>query len=736
MKNLSSFFLVFISTVVFSQVQQDVKVGLILSGGGAKGIAHVGVLKEIERAGVRIDYIGGTSMGAIVGGLYACGYSASQLEQMLLGINLSDLINDNFDRDSKSFDAKEDADRYAITLPVVKGKIQFPLSLSKGQNVYSLLVQLMYDQRNTTDFSKLPIPFYCVATDINSGEKAILDTGYLPLAVNASSALPTLFSPVKVGNLTLLDGGVADNYPIDEMLKKNVDVIIGVDVQTNVSSQHEATTFSEILTRIGSFQTQKEMAPKKEKTDIYIRPELDAINTLSFDKQAFILEQGVLAGKKASTQLIALAQKQLPREPFATEIPDAFQLDKLYIETTPNYKANYLLGKLRLKAKNIYPFQNLDEGVANLAATQNFEAFRYTLKTQNEEETLTLLLSETQQTTLLRASLHYDKLFGAQALVNLTHKHAILKNDALSLDLMLGEYLQYAFSYFIDKGRFWSIGLSAKQHQFETAAPVEVLQQSEPPNVLQSTNTRVLIQKNSGYVQTLFREEVVLGAGISHQHTVFRTNVLDTKTARFLYADNTDYYSSFGYLNVDTRDDAFYPKKGGFFAGDITYYFDAKSKSFATNFSPFFIGKATMGVTVPLQRHWSLLLHTSGGFSVGDISSPAFDFAFGGYGNAPMLHYQPFIGLPLQHAAGDSFVKAETIIDYEFTSKHHLRFLMNAGVVSDDIFSNGEWKKSIDYFSGGIAYGLETFAGPIELTAAYSPQYRRVLFHVNLGWQF
>ena len=284
--------------VISAQAQQDLKVGLILSGGGAKGIAHVGVLKEIERAGVRIDYIGGTSMGAIVGGLYACGYTASQLEEMLLSTNLNGVISDKFDRDVMSFDAKEDASRYAITLPIVKGRIQFPLSLSKGQNVYAMFVQLMHEQRNTQDFSKLPIPFYCVATDINTGEKTVLDKGYLPLAVNASSALPTLFSPVKVEDRMLIDGGIIDNYPIDEMLSKGMDVIIGVDVQTNISSTDETSTLSEVLSRIASFQTRKQMASKKAKTQIHIRPELDAFNILSFDNQKEIMAQGVLAGKR------------------------------------------------------------------------------------------------------------------------------------------------------------------------------------------------------------------------------------------------------------------------------------------------------------------------------------------------------------------------------------------------------------------------------------------------------
>lgn len=734
MKNHKALLFFFFSMVISAQAQQDLKVGLILSGGGAKGIAHVGVLKEIERAGVRIDYIGGTSMGAIVGGLYACGYTASQLEEMLLSTNLNGVISDKFDRDVMSFDAKEDASRYAITLPIVKGRIQFPLSLSKGQNVYAMFVQLMHEQRNTQDFSKLPIPFYCVATDINTGEKTVLDKGYLPLAVNASSALPTLFSPVKVQDRMLIDGGIIDNYPIDEMLSKNMDVIIGVDVQTNVSSTDETSTLSEVLTRIGSFQTRKQMASKKAKTQIHIRPELDAFNILSFDNQKEIMAQGVLAGKKARPQLLALAKNQQPRVKEQKEVPPSFQLDRLLVGTTPNYKANYLLGKLRLKSKNSYSFRKLKEGMSNLAATQNFDAFRYTLKTENGKEVLKMTPPESKHTTLFRGSLHYDKLIGALALANLTKKHAFLKNDEISLDIMLGAYFQYALSYFIDKGEFWSVGLSAKQHQFDTTAPVSL--NTDQFAISKPTNTRVLVQKNTWYVQTLFREEVVLGVGLAHQHNVFKTNLFDTQTARFLYTDNADYYSVLGYLKVDTRDDKFYPKKGGFFDGDINYYFSEKSSREDINFTPFLIAKANMGAILPLDSKWSLLLSTSGGFTVGDATSSAFDFTFGGYGNAPVLNYQTFIGLPQQHAAGDSFVKAETTIDYEFTPKHHVKMILNGGIVSTDIFKTGQWKRDIDYYSAGMAYGLETFAGPIELTAAYSPQFSRLLFHVNIGWQF
>jgi len=727
-------FLCFAFGIAIAQ-PKDVKVGLILSGGGAKGMAHVGVLKEIERAGVRIDYIGGTSMGAIVGGLYACGYSAAQLEQLLLTSDLSDLINDNYERNTKSFQDKEDSERYAITLPIVKGKIQFPISLSKGQNVYNLLVQLMHDQRNISDFSKLPIPFYCIATDLNNGKMVLLDKGFLPLAVNASSALPTLFSPVTVEQKMLIDGGISNNYPIEEMLKKKVDVIIGVDVQTGISQTDEAATFSDILVRLASFQTEKTMAPKKAKTDIYIQPDISGFTMLSFAEQVAIIARGEQAGKKAFKKLVALAKQQKPRIQSEKEIPASFQLDKLSFSQTPNYKRNYILGKIRLTPNTHYPFKKLREGMTNLAATNNFEAFRYTLTTENEQEVLEVTLNETPHTTLFRAGVHYNDLMGAIGLVNITQKHALLKNDEVSLDIALGANFRYSFSYFIDKGRFWSIGLNTSLDQFETAAPI-LVGMDDTLNVYESSKTNASIHEHTFFVQTVFREEAILGLGVAHQKNRLRTNVFDPETGKFLFADNADYYSTRGYLKVDTRDDAYFPKKGGFFNGNIAYVFSQKSPTDFGSFSPFMVGKATMGVTLPLLQKWTLSLNTMGGFTIHNPNTPTFDFLIGGYGNAPLLNYQSFIGLPQQHTGADSVVKGEMIFDYEFIPNHHAALKIHAGVVSDDIFANGKWVSTPNYFGTGLAYGLDTFAGPLECLAAYSPQYDKLLYHVSIGWRF
>jgi len=237
----------------------DLKVGLLLSGGGAKGLAHIGVLKEIEAAGVRIDYVAGTSIGAVIGGLYASGYSANEIEELILAADLQNLITDDYPRRSKSFHEKEDSERYVLTLPFYNYKFQFPSSISKGYNFYDQLVQLTAHVHHIDDFKKLPIPFFCMTTDLETGKSLLLESGFLPLAINASSALPTLFDPVQIDGSLYVDGGVANNYPLDELKEKGVDFIIGVDVQSPLGNRSSLLSASDILMQINQFSITKDI---------------------------------------------------------------------------------------------------------------------------------------------------------------------------------------------------------------------------------------------------------------------------------------------------------------------------------------------------------------------------------------------------------------------------------------------------------------------------------------------
>ena len=154
---------------------QRPKIGLVLSGGGAKGLAHIGTLKIIDSLGIKVDYIAGTSMGAIIGSAYASGYTGKQLDSVFRTIDFDKVISDEIPRSSKTFFERRSNEKYAITLPFKDFQVQLPSSLSKGQNIYDLLSGLLYHVKDIHDFSELPIPFICIATDVTTGEEVVLE---------------------------------------------------------------------------------------------------------------------------------------------------------------------------------------------------------------------------------------------------------------------------------------------------------------------------------------------------------------------------------------------------------------------------------------------------------------------------------------------------------------------------------------------------------------------------------
>ena len=313
--------------------QKKPKVGLVLSGGGAKGFAHIGALKVIDSLGVKIDYVAGTSMGAVIGSLYASGYSGKQLDSIFKGVDFDDIINDNLPREAKTSYERENSEKYVVTLPFDRFKLKLPSALSRGQNTFDLLTRLMLNTCNENDFSKLPIPFFCIATNVENGTQVILDSGNLPLAVKASSALPSLFQPVLINDELLIDGGVVNNYPIDELRAKGMDIIIGVDVQDGLANRTDLSSAPEILFQINNFRTINDMKIKSKKTDIYIKPDITSFTIVSFDDGRKIIKEGEKAAIHNSFSLDKLPKidsNKLKKE-FVKPLPDTLNLKKFIL---------------------------------------------------------------------------------------------------------------------------------------------------------------------------------------------------------------------------------------------------------------------------------------------------------------------------------------------------------------------------------------------------------------------
>lgn len=717
------------------------KVGLVLSGGGAKGFAHIGVLKVIDSLGIKIDHIAGTSMGAIVGSLYASGYSGKQLDSIFKGLDFEKVINDNLPRSAKTFYERDNTEKYAIALPFNKFKLKLPSALSRGQNVFNLLSKLTLHVSEVDDFKNLPIPFFCIATNIETGEEVMLDSGNLPLSITASGAFPSLFQPVNIDGQLLVDGGVVNNYPIEELRSMGMDIIIGVDVQDGLAKREEMTSAPDVLLQINNFRTINDMKVKSKLTDIYIKPDIKDFSVVSFSEGRKIIDNGERAALQKLEQLVQLPKYRTAKTAlnFKLSDKDSITLNNIGIDGNKRYTRSYILGKLKLKGNEKVSFRNFERGINNLIATNNFDWFHYDfIKSEDKEGyDFATQLKENETTLFLKLGIHYDDLYKSAALVNITKKRLLFDNDVASLDLGFGDNVRYNFEYFIDKGFYWSIGLKSSYNQFDRNINADLL--LEEAQVLATGINKLDVQlsdqTNQIYVQTLFRKDFALSIGAEHKRLKIEseTITINNQTDEFQF-ENTDYFSAYGTLTLDTYDNKYYPSNGVFFKGDFhTYLF---ASDFNSGFDRFSIAKADMGYAFRVSDKLCFNLQTGGGFKIGDKSTNTLDFALGGYGNDFINNFVPFLGYDFITLTGDSYVKAYASANYEIFNKHHLTIEANWANVDNGIFDSGEWFTLPDYRGYGLGYGIETFLGPIQAKYSYSPEQREGIWYFNIGFWF
>jgi len=731
--------------------QEELKIGLVLSGGGAKGLAHIGALKVIDEAGIKIDYIGGTSMGAIIGALYASGYSGKDLDSIFSRTNFNQLIQDFVPRNAKTFYEKEDSERYALTLPFKDFKPSIPTAISKGQNIYNLLVQLLYHVRDTKDFNKLPIPFFCIATDVESGEEILLDQGYLPEAILASGTFPSLFEPSEIDGRILIDGGVVNNYPIQEVKDMGANFIIGVDVQHTLSQRESLESATEILLQINNYRTVRDMREKSKQTDLYIRPNIDAFSVIDFGEGAAIVKSGEEAAQAKLQELEAL-QDQMPNDLEKPTIvalqQDTIVVNRLVLMGNNQYTRGYIKGKLRFTIGEPISFKKLNQAINNLSATGNFKTIRHQLVSSEEGVSLVLKLRENSVKNFIRLGAHYDDLYKSGALINVTRKNFLQNDDVASFDFILGDNVRYNFQYYVDKGSYWSYGLNSSFTDFEMDTNVDVIASNfdfeNNPNIGQ-LNLDVTDITNQIYIQTVLQEEFAFSLGLEHKFLQYSTRTLNSlapieppgdanaRNERTFF-ERSSFYSAYGTLTLDTYDNRYFPKRGLFFDGDFHLYL--LSSDFNDNFKEFSIAKARMGAAFPIIEKVSLNVETEGGFKLGTSGVTSFDFILGGFGNDFINNFQSFLGYDFLSLPGNSYVKAYANLDFEFAAKNHILLSGNVANVADDIFRTGEWFTEPDFNGFAVGYGLESFAGPVQVKYSWSPDTGDGFFFFSVGYWF
>lgn len=726
------FFVLLLLTCLNSYSQDTVKrpkIGLVLSGGGAKGFAHIGVLNVLEDAGIKIDYIGGTSMGAVIGGLYAMGYNAKQIDSIIATTNFSNVINDYIPRSSKNFYEKRNDELYALLLPFNKFSIGTPEALSKGMYNFNLLSRLTFPVRHIRDFKELPTPFLCVGTNIALGEQVVFDKGILAQAITGSSSLPSIFAPVIIDNNLIIDGGVINNYPIDEVRKMGADIIIGVDVQSGLLNKDELRSASRVFFQITNLQMIERMKKNANLTEIYIKPDVKNYGVVSFERAAEIIKKGEDATFSVYEKIDLLVDKGNPyHKPKLNVKTDSLNIVNIKINELKNYSRDYIIGKLNFKPKSKISFKDLETGINNLNATQNFSNVSYYFDKNGLYDDLVLTLTESPVKTNLKFALHYDGLYKSAVLANITNKKTFFKNDFLSADLALGDNIRYCFDYYIDNGFQLSYGFKSQLNQFNKNAPVSVITYNI--NGVNSLNIDYLNLSNQIYVQSVFAQKFLIGVGVEYEYLDISSPTLELNPN----ITKSTYGSVFGYLKYDSYDNKYFPKKGWYFSGNPQFFmFSSEGDEI---FAPSFIISSEAGIARTIFKNATFKLQAESGMTIGDKSMPYFDFILGGYGFIKTNNFKYFYGYDFLSISGNSYLESTITFDYEIFKKNHLNFSANYANIGDNIYNSLDWI-SLPKFSGyALGYGLETVVGPVEIKYSMSPETSDSYLWFSVGFIF
>ena len=716
----------------FAQEKERPKIGLVLSGGGAKGLAHIGVLKAIEEAGVKIDFIGGTSMGAIVGGLYASGYNASQIDSIFKVSDFDQLLKDYIPRSSKNFYEKENDEKYALVLPFDKWKVGLPYAYSKGLNIYGLLNKLLHNDRHERNFNELPTPFLCIATDIETGKQIVLDHGYLAQAIMASATFPSLFSPIVIDDKLLIDGGVVNNYPIDEVKKLGADIIIGVDVQSGLKSRQELNNATRILVQISNLQMMDNMEAKKERTDIYIKPDISEYSVISFSDGVEIIKKGEEASFVVYEKIKALGTNySKPKLGLCEGKMDTLSIAEIQINPLKNYTRAYVIGKLGFRPGIKLTYDELKTGIDNLNATQNFSAIGYSFEKKDQADIFKLNLVENPIKSFLRFGLHYDNLYKSGVLINVNKKKLILKNDVASLDVILGDNIRYNFDYYVDNGFYWSFGFKSQFNSFnKNVVATEQTNSLFGIQGLKSINLDFSDFSNQAYIQTIFKQKFIIRAGVEVKNIKIDSETIDNLNSVFR-ANN--FLSVFGHLKYDSLDNFYFPHEGWQFTGSVQSFLYSSRKE---DFTKFTYLKSEFVYALPISNRVTAQAKISGGLAIGEGENPYFDFILGGYGFNKINNYDSFYGYDFLSLYGNSFVKSDLVIDYRFYKKHHLNIGGNFANIGNKLFDSDAWLEKPNFTGYALGYGLETIVGPLEIKHSWSPETKEHYTWFSIGYWF
>lgn len=731
------YFLIF--SIAVAQNQPRKKVGVVLKGGGAKGFAHIGALKVLEEAGIPIDYIAGTSMGAIVGGLYAVGYDADKLDSMSRAQDWLFLLSDNTARENLPPQLKDASERYLVSLPYQvelkkrSGKLSLPTGMIMGQNLYSLFLNLTIGYQNPMDFDDLPIPFGCIAADIRTGKEVALREGMLAQAMRASMAIPGLFAPVEIDSMLLIDGGIVNNYPVDLVKAMGADVVIGVTLLPDKNGKEKNKgSLVEVISGLSNFLDKQKEEENIRNTDILIAADTHPYGMLNFEKNAIdtIILRGEKAAREKWDELIALKTSLGITEsdsPKPTLVNPYIGMDSLEIESiqfiglSPKESVE-MLKRIRLKDNKITR-KDLETLTSQIYATGLFTRVLYQLKGNSPFRLIFEV--EKKDFKTLNLGLRFDTNDIAAILANTTIRPASSLNSVINVTTRLSKNPYFVADYYINHGIFYRGGVSYKLSRNE----INIYDRGK-----RSYSFGVTLNSLNLNFSEFYFSNVKLHFGLDFDNFYFFSTLANHTDFRRIGLNNKLYVNYFLEGVFDNLDKSYFPTAGQYFSFRYTlhtdnfYQMNDDLPLNVINMRFFKPVKITDKLILSPEIAGRALLHAPD--SIPLIYSNFVGGKFDG-------HYFPQqIALPGSggmEILKNSVLKTQADIRYQLTPTQHIYTNLNVAVHNDKVLKIFEGS----YFPGiNLGYSHLTVIGPLSVEVGYSGLSKKTHAYVGIGHYF
>lgn len=732
----------FIMTVLVSDIQAQViedsltrrpKVGVVLCGGGAKGFAQIRILKALDEAGVPIDYIGGTSIGSIIGSLYAVGYDPDMIEKLVREQDWNRILYDKFPEELMPIDRRMNERRYLATFPITDGKMKVKSAFVEGVYVNMLLSRLMMPAHNIQDYSKLPVPFYCIATDVEHACQYEMTSGSLPRSVRASMSIPFLFQPVTIDGKLLIDGGMVNNFPVRNMEEHGADIIIGIDLEDESIPASQIDNSLQLFTSLTNLSSREESLYARNHCNIYVKPNLHGRDMLSFNDFDSIIQFGQDAADEFYPQFQRLADSLQNLGRFEINRPHVQPIEEIKIVDInvvgiPEKHRNSFARLYATEFPATVKISQIEELIVKLKISGYYDNLWYYISDAPDGYILNVHCDEVADKSM-SAAIHYDNNYGIGALVNFTFNNVMKSIDrsTISLDVNIAEnpYIKGRFN--TQMGKFFRLGADLSVYS------VDISQYDD--NLM--TNSYSIQDNNLDlYMQFIpnVKQQFRLGAAADYVHMkdFVGNNQLNSDYHFYSYL-----YLNYFYKNEDAPS---FARRG--WKVDITgkcVFFEGVNNEgmlSSNGWQNSIILHGNIIKSSSIGKRSSLKLGVEAGYKVGTSDIPVFYKFFIG-GQSKMKYFDniiAFTGLDFIDKVVDYMAVGKMAWQLNFYKKLYITASLDAGFIND---AYSLWFDSNSFVAGGgVTFGIDTMVGPVEVSLMGSNINSSMVGFINVGFWY